>query len=97
MLRDIEEQDTEQTAELLGMTQSAVKVRLPRATRVEAADRELVQMNRTRSAMGQMMNAMMGPHEDAGPRGLRFRGWMMRHVSGMLTCADFENFVYDYQ
>lgn len=31
ILRDIEEQDTEQTAELLGMTQSAVKVRLHRA------------------------------------------------------------------
>ncbi len=54
-------------------------------------------MSRPRRAMVQLMHTVMGRHEDAGPVGLQIRGWMMRHVPGLLTCAEFERFVYDYQ
>ncbi len=47
--------------------------------------------------MVQLIDAVVGRHEDASPTGLRIRGWMMRHVPGLLTCAEFERFVYDYR
>ena len=46
--------------------------------------------------MVRLLREMMGRHEDAGPAGLRFRAWMMRHVPGQLTCIEFEGFVHDY-
>lgn len=54
-------------------------------------------MSRPRRAMAQLIYTVMGRHEDAGPVGLRIRGWMMRHVPGLLTCAEFERFIHDYQ
>ncbi len=46
--------------------------------------------------MVRLLQGMMGRHEDAGPAGLRFRAWLMRHGPGQLTCIEFEDFVHDY-
>lgn len=47
--------------------------------------------------MVKLLQAMMGRHEEAGPAGLRLRAWLMRHVPGQITCAEFEEFIHDYQ
>jgi anti-sigma factor RsiW len=43
-----------------------------------------------------LLRGMMGRHEAAGPAGLRFRAWLMKHVPGQLSCIEFERFVHDY-
>ena len=50
-----------------------------------------------RQSVVRAVRRMMGPHEEAGPAGLRLRAWMMRHLPGQLTCMEFEQFVHDYQ
>jgi len=54
-------------------------------------------MSRLGDAMVGLLKRMMGRHEDAGAAGLRLRAWMMRNVPGQITCAEFEQFVHDYQ
>ncbi len=54
-------------------------------------------MTGLRKTMVGLLRGMRGRHEDAGPAGLRFRAWLMRHVPGQLTCMEFERFVHDYQ
>lgn len=54
-------------------------------------------MSRLRQTVVGMLVRVMGRHEDAGPTGLRLRAWMMRNVPGQITCAEFEQFVHDYQ
>ena len=54
-------------------------------------------MSGLRKPMVRLLRGMMGRHEDAGPAGLRLRGWLMQHVPGQLTCIEFERFVHDYQ
>ncbi len=54
-------------------------------------------MTGPRKTMVGLLRGMMGRHEDAGPAGLRFRAWLMRHMPGQLTCIEFERFVHDYQ
>lgn len=34
--------------------------------------------------------------ENPGPIKRRFGSWLLRHLPGMLTCREFEAFVYDY-
>ncbi len=53
-------------------------------------------MSGLRKTMVGLLRGMMGRHEDAGPAGLRFRAWLMRHGPGQLTCTEFEDFVHDY-
>ena len=48
------------------------------------------------NGMIKILSRMMGPHENAGPVGLRIRAWMMRNLPGQLTCVEFDRFVQDY-
>ena len=54
-------------------------------------------MSRLAQSMIRALVGMMGRYEDAGPTGRRLRAWMMRSIPGQLTCAEFEQFVHDYQ
>ncbi len=48
-----------------------------------------------RRLLVRIFQAMRGDGEPSGPM-KRVGSWMLRHVPGMLTCAEFEDFVHDY-
>jgi len=81
LLRDIEELSTKEAAKALECSEGTVKVRLHRA----------------RSALKKMLEPILSEgQETPSPLMRSIKGKMLRYGPGMITCAEFEQFIDDY-
>ena len=81
LLRDIEELSTKETAIALECSEGTVKVRLHRA----------------RCALKKMLEPILYEGKETTPSFIRIiKGNMLRFGPGMITCAEFEQFIDDY-
>jgi RNA polymerase sigma-70 factor (ECF subfamily) len=81
LLRDIEELSTKEAASALNCSEGIVKVRLHRA----------------RSALKKMLEPIMSEAGEKPSSIMRnIKGNMLRYTPGLITCAEFEQFIDDY-